>query len=256
MFAKLENDNPTKAKELREKCQMDDGELGRFKKAAENMYLAYDKENDMYMQDDNFIYKDPIDIDNIPVENLPLLVNMHPLNLWRYQVIKQADIVLLMGLYANEFSKEMKKKVFDFYESHTIHDSSLSAGVHSIVACDIGYEEEAYGYLKQACRMDLDNVNRNVAVGVHAACMGSSYLIIVNGYAGLSIYENTLHFAPKIPENWNSYSFHISFKGSLLYITITKEKTMYELKGGKAIEFYHKDTKVKLDENEGKIEII
>ena len=104
--------------------------------------------------------------------------------------------------------------------------------------------------------MDLDNVNRNVAVGVHAACMGSCYMIIVNGYAGLSIYDDTLHFAPKIPKTWNSFAFHIAFKGSLLFVTIAKDKTVYELKKGNAIEFYHNGKKVKLNEKENKVETV
>ena len=212
------------------------------------MYLPYDKENEIYMQDDNFIYKDPIDIDSIPLNKLPLLTNLHPLNLWRYQVCKQADIVLLMFLCSNEFTPEMRKKVFDFYEPRTIHDSSLSAGVHSIVACDIGSTEEAYGYLKQACRMDLDNVNRNTWAGIHAACMGSCYMMIVNGYAGMRVYDNALHFKPYIPENWNGYTFKVVFKGSTIEVNITAEKTTYKLLSGGEVGLYDGDTLVTLTE--------
>ena len=219
------------------------------------MYLPYDKENEIYMQDDNFIYKDPIDIENIPLNKLPLLTNLHPLNLWRYQVCKQADIVLLMFLCSNDFTPEMRKKVFDFYEPRTIHDSSLSAGVHSIVACDIGSTEEAYGYLKQACRMDLDNVNRNTYFGIHAACMGSCYMMIVNGYAGMRAYDGALHFKPYIPENWKGYTFKIVFKGCKVLVKVTAEETVYKLISDGNITLYDGETPVTLNGNNSEISI-
>lgn len=237
MVGKLRGEAPEKLAELQEKCGVDEEELARWKKAADNMYLAYDKTGDMYMQDDNFIYKDPIDIDSIPVDKLPLLTHLHPLNLWRYKVLKQADIVLLMFLCSDGFTPEMRKKVFDYYEPLTIHDSSLSAGIHSIVACDVGYPDEAYGYLRQACRMDLDNVNRNTCYGIHAACMGSCWMMIVNGYAGLRAYDEKLHFKPYIPDNWQSYSFKLRFKGVVLNVRIDHEGAHYTLLEGASVTF-------------------
>ena len=200
------------------------------------MYIAYDETLDLYLQDDDFLDKDPIDVDAIPPEKLPLLTHLHPLNLWRYQVIKQADIVLLIYLYSHEFTREMKRKIFDFYEPKTIHDSSLSAGIHCIVAQDIGYAAEAYGYLKQAARMDLDDVNRNTFNGVHSACQGSAYMMIVNGFAGMRDYGGKLHFKPAIPEGWQKYSFKIAYRGRRLRVTVEKEKTQILLSEGEPME--------------------
>ena len=255
MVEKMQARKPEALKALLAKCEIDETELALFKKVADNMYLPYDKENEIYMQDDNFIYKDPIDIDSIPVTKLPLLTNLHPLNLWRYQVCKQADIVLLMFLCSNEFTPEMRRKVFDFYEPRTIHDSSLSAGIHSIVACDIGSTEEAYGYLKQACRMDLDNVNRNTWAGIHAACMGSCYMMIVNGYAGMRVYDNALHFKPYIPENWQGYTFKVVFQGSTVEVKITAEKTTYQLLSGSSVSLYDGETLVTLNETQPMVDV-
>ncbi|MBP5308020.1 MAG: glycoside hydrolase family 65 protein [Clostridia bacterium] len=254
MLAELKRKNPVKHAELMEKCELDDADTERMKAAAENMYLPFDEENGIYMQDDNFIYKDPIDVDKIPLEKLPLLTHLHPLNLWRYQVCKQADIVLLMFLESHEFSPQMRKKVFDFYEPRTIHDSSLSAGIHSIVACDIGYEDEAYGYLKQACRMDLDNVNRNTYFGIHAACMGSCWMMIVNGYAGMRVYDGKLHFKPFIPKKWSGYAFKIKFRGSLISVRIGKDETEYKLLDGEGSTFFDGNDEITLNEsNKSKI---
>lgn len=243
----LSDKYPDKYQEIREKCGVDDEEMALWKRAADNMYIPYSKELDMYMQDDNFLYKDPINIENIPLEKLPLLTNLHPLNLWRYQVIKQADIVLLTFICSEYFTVEERKKIFDFYEPKTIHDSSLSASIHSIVACDIGYKNEAYGYLQQAARMDLDNVNRNTFFGLHAACMGATWMMMVNGYAGLRIYDNKLHFKPFSDEKWNFYRFKLRFRNSLLSVKVEREQTTYTLLSGESLTITHYEKKVKID---------
>ena len=236
---KLRSKRPAQYEALVKKCHYSDGEFARLRRAADNMYLAWDEENEMYMQDDNFLSKDPIDIESIPPEKLPLLVTLHPLNLWRYKVCKQADIVLLTFLRHEEFTPEMRKKIFDTYEPLTIHDSSLSSSIHSIVACDIGYYGEAYGYLKQAARMDLDNVNKNTYFGLHAACMGACWMMLVNGYAGLRIYDGKMHFKPYCDEKWKRYTFRLKFRGSALEIGVTPQETVYRLTAGAPLTIEH-----------------
>jgi len=235
----LQTKYPVKYQELLSKCRVDDQEIALWKKAADQMYIPYSKELGMYMQDDNFIYKDPIDIESIPKENLPLLTHLHPLNLWRYQVCKQADIVLLTFICSDYFSEKERKDIFDYYEPKTIHDSSLSASIHSIVSCDIGYHNEAYDYLKQASRMDLDNVNRNTFFGLHAACMGASWMMLVNGYAGLRVFDNILHFKPFICPTWNKFTFKLFFKSSRLEVKVEKENTTYTILSGAPMEIEH-----------------
>ncbi|MCI8458707.1 MAG: hypothetical protein HFE46_03445 [Clostridia bacterium] len=225
----LKNKYPKKYARLKEKCGLTDAELLLWKRAADNMYLPYNQEYDMYMQDDQFMYRDPVDLDSLDPKRMPMLFHYHPLNLWRMQVCKQADLVLLMFLCSNEFTTEMKKKIFDYMEPRTLHESSLSAGIHAIVACDIGYGGEAYGFLKQAARMDLDDYNGNTCNGAHAACMGSAWMMIVNGYAGLRIYDGKLHFKPITADGWQSYSFKLRFRGSIVRVEISSEKARFEL---------------------------
>lgn len=238
---------PEKYRALWEKCKLSDEELALWQKAADRMRLPYNEEMGIYMQDDNFLYKDPIDLEAIPKEKLPLLTHLHPLNLWRYQVIKQADIVLLTFLCSDAFTPEMRRKIFDFYEAKTIHDSSLSAGIHSIVACDIGDGGEAYNYLKQSCRMDLDNVNRNTFFGLHAACMGTSWMMLVNGYGGLRIIDGVLHFKPYCAEQWKGFTFRLRYRGSVLAVHVTREQTRYAVEEGEAVELFHRERKVVVD---------
>lgn len=242
----LQQKYPKKYEELLTKCGVDNQELALWKRAADNMYIPFSDELQLYLQDDQILDRDPIDVDSIPVEKLPLLNNLHPLNLWRLQVIKQADIVLLIYLCSEDFTPEMKKKIFDFYEPLTIHDSSLSAGIHSIVASEIGYTDEAYGYFRQTARMDLDNINRNTGIGVHSACMGSAWLILTGGFAGMRLYDGKHHFSPFIPEQWSHYAFNLRFDGAKLKVSIDQNKTTYTLLDGACISFYHKEQFVTL----------
>lgn len=244
---------PDKYKELLHKCEVDDAELALWKRAADNMYIPYDEGLQLYLQDDSILDRDPIDIESIPVEKLPLLNHLHPLNLWRYRVIKQADIVLLIYLCSEDFSLDMKRRIFDFYEPLTIHDSSLSAGIHSIVATEIGYTDEAYGYFRQAARMDLDNVNRNTDIGVHSACMGSVWLILTGGFAGMRQNNGVHHFAPFIPTQWDSYSFNLRFDNAHIKVHVTQDKVYYTLLDGSQAHFFHRGQEVTLTQNQPEI---
>lgn len=222
-------------------CEVDEEEINLWRKAACEMYIPYNKERELYMQDDQILYRDPIDIEKIPVSRLPLLNYLHPLNLWRFRVIKQADIVLLTVLCKDYFTPEMRKKIFDFYEPLTIHDSSLSAGVHAIAAVDIGYMDEAIGYYRQSSRMDLDNVNRNTYFGVHAACMGAAWLTISIGYGGMSVKQGKLHFSPKYDQKLGEFSFRIVWRSSRIEIAVKKTKVVYKLLSGNPVELYHQN---------------
>lgn len=235
----VKNENLLKYNELIKKCEMTDDEFNLIKRASDNMYIPYNDKYQIYMQDENFMYKDPYPVEDIPKEKLGLLGNLHPLNLWRYQVCKQADIVLATFIMSDYFSKEQIEKIFDYYEPKTVHDSSLSAAIHSIVACSIGRKKDAYSYLKQSARMDLDNVNGNTRYGLHAACMGGARMLIVNGYAGLRIYDNALHFEPSIYEKWKSYDFKINYKGNVIVVKVTNSETTYSIEKGEGIVVYH-----------------
>lgn len=241
---------PQKLAQLEQKCAMNEEEFKRISLAAERMYFPYNEEYGIYMQDDNFMYKDAVEIDSIPAEKLPLLFSLHPLNLWRYQICKQADIVLLTFLCSDFFDRDQIRKIFDYYEPKTIHDSSLSAAVHSIVACAVGYKSEAYNYLKHAARLDLDDVNGNTFAGLHAACMGGAWMLIVNGYAGLRVYDGALHFAPMLHETWKRYTFKLHYQNRLLQIRVEKDKTHYRLLEGKHLTIYHCGYAIEVTEEE------
>ncbi len=242
----MKKEAPEKYEALKGKLELKDEEVTFWKKAAENMYLPYNEELGINPQDDSFIYKEPYDIENIPVERLPLVFNWHPLNIWRYQICKQADVLLLMLLQSEKFSLELKKANFDYYEPKTTHDSSLSACIFSVIASEIGYKEYAYNYFMQTVRMDLDDYNNNVHKGLHSACMAGAWLSVVNGFAGMRVYEGKLHFRPYTPEKWQGYAFNTRFKGRKLRIEMSKEQVTYTLLEGEDFTIAHYEEEVTL----------
>jgi alpha,alpha-trehalose phosphorylase len=230
---------PEQYAELKARLQLTDEEFARWQKCADNMYLPFHEELGIHPQDDSFLYKDPIDIDSIPEEEIPLVANWHPLVIWRYQVIKQADVILLMFLLGDQFTLEEKKANFDYYEPRTTHDSSLSPAIYSIIAAEIGYQEFAYNYFLQTVRLDLDDYNRNAWQGLHTACMAGSWMGIVNGFAGMRTFGGKLNFRPFLPDQWKRYSFRVKFRGSKLQVTVEPGRAQYTLMAGPDLSFCH-----------------
>ena len=130
-----------------------------------------------------------------------------------------------MGLYLYyfNFDKETVRRNFDFYETMTVHESSLSPHIHSILAARIGEVEKAYQLFLHATRLDLDDYNNETHQGLHITSMPGSWLAIVRGFAGMQILEGILSFFPVIPEKWNSYSFQINYQGRTLHMHVSKE---------------------------------
>src|SRR5258708_30357919 len=139
------------------KIGLEDQELTAWDKAAESMYIPYDEDLKLYMQDDSFLDRQPWDFDHTPPENYPLLIHYHPLVIYRHQVCKQADLVPALFLAGDQFTLEDKRRNFEFYEKVTTHDSSLSMAIFSIVAAEIGEQDKAYQYFINTARLDLDN---------------------------------------------------------------------------------------------------
>jgi alpha,alpha-trehalose phosphorylase len=230
---------PERYAELVARLGLNAEEFALWKRCADNMYLPFDEELGIHPQDDSFLYKDPIDIDSIPEEEIPLVANWHPLVIWRYQVIKQADVILLMFLLGDRFTLEEKKANFDYYEPKTTHDSSLSPAIYSIIAAEVGYKEFAYNYFLQTVRLDLDDYNRNAWQGLHTACMAGSWMGIVNGFAGMRTFGGQLSFKPFLPHRWQRFSFKVKFRGSKLKVTVRAAEAEYALLEGPALSFCH-----------------
>lgn len=217
-------------------------EVQEMRLASEAMYLPYDQELGIHAQDDSFLRKAVWDFENTPDSQYPLLLHYHPLTIYRYQVLKQADTVLAHFLLEEYADRETIERSFEYYEKITTHDSSLSSCVHGIMASKCGKREAAYGYFMEAVRLDLEDKHGNTKDGLHMANLAGSCLGIINGFAGYRIKESGIAIAPMLPQEIEGYRFKVCYHGSWLEIEVKKQIRVKLLHGSPVtIRIYDKD---------------
>lgn len=222
-------------------------EVEGWKRAADKMYVPFDAPTGVFPQDDSFLEREPWDFKNTPAERYPLLLFYHPLNIYRRQVIKQADVLLAMFLLGHEFSLEAKKRNFEFYDPLTTGDSSLSSCIEAIIALEIGEYDKAVAYTRAALLMDLADVGGNVRDGCHIASMGGTWMVIAYGFGGLRDYDGRLSFRPqRPPESQASLQFPITWRGQVLDVEISPDSTTYVLREGDMLRLRHEDQDITL----------
>jgi alpha,alpha-trehalose phosphorylase len=231
---------------LVEKLYLEESELATWKKAAENMYLPYDKELGINPQDDTFLDKPRWDFENTPPEKHPLLMHYHPLVIYRHQVLKQIDVVLAMVLLSEQFDVDLKRRNFEYYDPITTHDSTLSTSMNSVACSELGLYDKAYQYFEESVRMDLDNRHRNTEYGLHTACMAGSWMTVVLGFGGMQILDDKPSFNPYLPKKWPSYAFSIRFRDSRVHVAVSNKGVIYTLTDGEALEITHSGKSLKL----------
>lgn len=212
------------------KIDLQDEELKMFEKAYKSMYLPYSEEYKINAQDDTFLSKAVWDFKNTPKDKYPLLLNYHPLTIYRYQVLKQADTVLAHFLLEDEADIETIKNSYDYYEKITTHDSSLSCAIYSIMAAKLNYMEKAYDYFIETARLDLDDTHGNTKDGVHTANMGGTWMSVIYGFAGLRIKEDYISLDPKLPSKWEELKFKFLYRGAIIEVDMVKDKTIIIVK--------------------------
>jgi alpha,alpha-trehalose phosphorylase len=229
------------------KTAIEPSEAKAWIRAAESMYVPYDEKLKIVPEDDNFLDKEPWDFRNTPADHYPLLLFYHPLNIYRKQVIKQADVVLAMFLLGDVFSPEVKKRNFDFYDPLTTGDSSLSSCVEAIIAAQIGDIDKAIRYGMAALLMDLADVGGNVKDGCHIASMGGTWMMLTYGFGGMRDDDGTLSFWPRRPPEENAVlRFPVTYRGQLLEVEIGLEKVEYTLREGERLVIRHETEEVEL----------
>jgi alpha,alpha-trehalose phosphorylase len=210
------------------------------------MYLPYDEEAGIHLQDDEFLDRKPWDFEHTPAEKYPLLLHFHPLVIYRHRVIKQADIALAMFLLGDEFPWEQKKRNFDFYDPLTTGDSSLSVSIQSIIASEIGYQDKAREYFRYAALMDYADVGGNVKDGLHIASMGGTWMAAIYGMAGFRDYDGRFSFCPRLPEGVRTMRFRLDLRGQQLEVKMTPESVEYALLRGTELTIQHQDQEVRV----------
>lgn len=206
------------------KLQVTEQEQNSWKIICEKMYLPENAELGIFVQHDTFLDKDIKTVNSIPAQQRPINQHWSWDRILRSCFIKQADVLQGIYLFDEDFSREQIERNYDFYEPMTVHESSLSACIHSIIAARLGREEKAMEFYLRTARLDLDNYNNDTQDGLHITSMSGSWLAIVQGFAGMRTARNKLSFAPFCPTSWNGYAFTILYRGRRLQIRITKEQ--------------------------------
>jgi len=206
-----------------------------------NIHLPEDKVRNIFLQQDGFLDKEIIKVADLNPKERPLNQKWSWDRILRSCFIKQADVLQGLYFFENHFDKETIKRNFDFYEPLTVHESSLSPCVHSILAASLGYKEKAYEMYLRTARLDLDDYNNDTEDGCHTTSMAGTWLSLIKGFGGLRILEGILHLRPFIPDQWTAYSFRVEFRGRVIKVMVTRKETEVKLEFGEVIPIYVHD---------------
>jgi maltose phosphorylase len=211
-------------------------ELAKWKDIAEKMYFPEDKQRGVYLQQDGFLDKELLTVKDLRPEDRPLNQKWSWDRILRSCFIKQADVLQGFYFFEEQFDTDQLKRNFDFYEPMTVHESSLSPCVHVILASKLGYKEKAYEMYLRTSRLDLDDYNNDTEDGCHITSMAGTWMSIIKGFGGMRVNEGKLQFTPYIPDQWKSYSFRLEFRGRVVKVKVSKERTEIVLESGEPME--------------------
>ncbi|HAH63483.1 MAG TPA: family 65 glycosyl hydrolase [Treponema sp.] len=209
---------------VEEKLHITGEEKLMLKECSEKMIILYDEKTKLYEQHEGYFGLPHIDINKIPVTDFPLYDHWSYDRIYRTDMLKQPDVLMFLFLYRNEFPAGVLEANYEFYEPRTIHESSLSPSVHSILAEELGKKEEAFRFFGFATRLDLDNYNRNTGDGLHMTSIAAAWVDIVFGFGGMRSEPGTdgvLSVSPVKPAQWKKYSFRLVYKGVPVLIEVT-----------------------------------
>ncbi|MDQ3944866.1 MAG: family 65 glycosyl hydrolase [Actinomycetota bacterium] len=218
---------------------VDAHEIAEWRRAAEAVVLPYDDKLGVHSQSEGFTQHAEWDFEATPAEAYPLLLHVPYFNLYRTQVVKQADLVLAMHLRGDAFTPEQKARNFAYYEARTVRDSSLSAGPQAVIAAEVGHLDLAYDYWAETALADLHDLHRNTGSGLHIAALAGAWTVAVAGFGGMRDHGGRLTFAPRLPAALTRLSFRLLFQGRCLLVDITPDGATYHLLEGDVLDTAH-----------------
>jgi len=214
-----------------EKTNLTEAEISEWEKVANNMYFPKSADLGIFLQQDGFLDKELVRVKDLDASQRPINQKWSWDRVLRSPYIKQADVLQSFYFFEEHFSKEELQRNFEFYESFTVHESSLSPCVHSIQAALLDKMDMAYTFYLRTSRLDLDDYNKEVEEGCHITSMAGTWMSIVEGFGGMRVKNNTLHFSPKIPKEWKAYSFKINFRNQILKVKVNHNETTFSIDG-------------------------
>lgn len=232
----MREDYPEDYARLVDRLSLGVHETTEWTRAADHMSIPYAESIGIHPQDSHFLEREIWDLAATPVTKRPLLLHYHPLVIYRYQVLKQADVVLALFLQGQHFSAEQKLADFEYYDPLTTGDSTLSGVVQSIVAAEVGYHELALEYFVSSLLVDLANLHDNAADGVHVASAGGTWSALAFGFGGMRDHDGVLSFDPRLPQGWEALTFRVAWHGSRLRVTVRSDELELVAETGEGAE--------------------
>ena len=228
--------HPDVAKQL----AVDHEEAASWRDAANEIFIPYDESLEVHPQADGFTQHDIWDFDSTPPDHYPLLLHYPYFDLYRKQVVKQADLVMALFFASEAFTPEQKARDFAYYEQLTVRDSSLSACIQAIVAAEVGHVELAYDYFAEAALLDLDDLEHNTRDGVHIASLAGACIATLAGFGGLRDRRGLLSFTPRLPEALTRIAFNLRYRmGTQLRVEVERTQCTYTLLMGEPVDIHH-----------------
>ncbi|TMF52240.1 MAG: glycoside hydrolase family 65 protein [Chloroflexi bacterium] len=237
---------PEKARAL----GVDAEEAASWREAAEKMFIPYDERLEVTPQDENFTEHEVWDFAHTSPDQYPLFLHFTYFDLYRKQVIKQADLVLAMHLRSDTFTPEQKARNFAYYEPLTVRDSSLSASIQAVLAAEVGQLDLAYDYLGEAALIDLHDLHHNVGDGLHMASLAGAWTALVAGFGGMRLQNGSLCFSPRLPDALVRLAFHLLFRGCRLRVEVIATEARYRLLEGSPLKVHHYSEEISLSLDE------
>jgi alpha,alpha-trehalose phosphorylase len=222
--------HPDKAREL----GVEADEVTAWCASAEAMKIPYDEELGVHPQVAGFTRYQEWDFENTPDDKYPLFLHYPYFDLYRKQVLKQADVVLAMHWRGDAFTPEEKARNFAYYEPRTVRDSSLSSCTQAVIAAEVGHLDLAYAYLAEAALMDLHDLHSNTREGLHIAALAGTWLALVAGFGGFRDHDDVPLFAPRLPSGITRMDFSLLWRGKRLRVDVRPDQVEYSLRNGDA----------------------
>ncbi|RRD49250.1 glycoside hydrolase family 65 protein [Arachnia propionica] len=225
-------------------------EVAEWDRCADGMVIPFDETFGIHPQDEKFLTSELWDLENTPADKFPLLLHFHPLVIYRFQVLKQADVVLALFLQGDQFTREEKRADFEYYDPITTGDSTLSGVVQSVIAAEVGYQDMAMQYFLTGLYVDLADIHANARDGVHIASTGGVWNALIFGFAGMRDYQGHISFDPRLPEDWDDMRFPIQVRGSLVRVLLQPDAITFDVESGDAVELEVRGSLIRVEPGE------
>ncbi|WP_459251271.1 glycoside hydrolase family 65 protein [Tessaracoccus sp.] len=241
LVREMRDADPAAYAQLALDLQVSDEEVAEWDACADGMVVLFDETFGIHPQDEKFLTSELWDLENTPEDKRPLLLNYHPLVIYRFQVLKQADVVLALFLQGDQFTPDEKRADFEYYDPITTGDSTLSGVVQSVIAAEVGYQDMAMQYFLTGLYVDLADLHSNARDGVHIASTGGVWNALVHGFGGLRDHHGRIAFDPRLPQGWSHLTFPLQIRESRLRVHIEPGSVTFTVETDGPVELSVRD---------------